>query len=127
MKDNDQITQGAAIRRKLLGDKRLAELAGSYQSPAMKAFLDVSTEMIFANLWTRPGLDTKTRILICVVSDTATGRTGVLPEHLRIALREGWTESELTEVLLHLIGYIGAPFVRDAMLVAAKVFAESTG
>lgn len=122
--ESDSYQRGAAVRRRLLGEERLAQLSGSYQDPAMQSFIDVSIEGIFGVLWTRPGLDIKTRILVCVVSDAATGQTGVLPEHLRIALREGWTETELTEVLLHLIGYVGAPSIREAMQVASRVFAE---
>lgn len=125
MKNSDLYRQGTAMRRKLLGDKRLEELEVGYQEPAMREFLDLSTEVIFGGIWCRPGLDTKTRILICVISDTATGRIGVLPEHLRMAMNEGWTEKELTESLLQLVGYVGAPYVRDAMQVAAKVFAEA--
>ena len=67
------------------------------------------------------------RTLVCVVSDAATGREPELAIHLRMALREGWTEAELTEVLLHLLGYVGAPLTRDAMLVASRVFAEMGG
>jgi hypothetical protein len=44
--------------------------------------------------------------------------------HLRFALREGWTEEELTEALLHLTGYVGVPIIREAMLTAAKVFKD---
>jgi len=44
--------------------------------------------------------------------------------HLRMALRRGRTEEELTEVLLHLSGYVGAPLVREAFLTARRVFAE---
>ena len=123
MKDSDLYKQGADIRRKLLGTKRMAELEVNYQDPAMQEFIDLSTEVIFGGIWSRPGLDIKTRILICVISDTATGRIGVLPEHLRMAMNEGWTEKELTEALLQLVGYVGAPYVRDAMSVAAPVFA----
>ena len=79
---------------------------------------------MFGALWTRPGLDLKTRTLITMVSDAATGREPELAIHLRMALRQGWTEDELAEALLHLLGYVGAPLVRDAMLVATKVFAE---
>ena len=43
---------------------------------------------------------------------------------LRFALRQGWTEDELSEAMLHLTGYIGLPLVRGAMLVAKRVFAE---
>jgi len=44
--------------------------------------------------------------------------------HLRMALRQGWTEEELTEVLLHLSGYVGVPIIRESMMVASKTFAD---
>ena len=90
----------------------------------MKKFIDVATETVFGSLWARPGLDIKTRTLICVVSDAATGRHPELDIHLRFALKEGWTEDELTEVLLHLSGYVGVPIIREAMLVASEVFKD---
>ena len=90
----------------------------------MQKFIDLASETVFGTLWTRPGLDLKTRTLITMISDAATGREPELAIHLRMALRQGWTEDELTEALLHLLGYVGAPLVRDAMLVATKVFAE---
>ena len=69
------------------------------------------------------GLDLKTRTLICVVSDTATGRYPELAIHLRMALRQGWTEAELTETLLHLSVYVGLPLVREALQTAGATFA----
>src|SRR5262247_3754207 len=113
------------MRRRLLGDA-YAERANqtTYTDPIMRKFIDVATETVFGTLWTRPGLDLKTRTLITLVSDAATGRLPELAIHLRMALRQGWTEEELTEVLIHLLGYVGAPLTRDAMLVATKVFAE---
>jgi 4-carboxymuconolactone decarboxylase len=44
-----------------------------------------------------------------------------------MALRQGWTPEELTEVLLHMSGYVGVPAVREALLTAKKVFAEVKG
>ena len=90
----------------------------------MRKFIDVATESIFGTIWTRPGLDLKTRVLVTVISDAATGREAELAIHLRMALRQGWTEEELTEALLHLVGYVGAPLARDALLTARDVFAE---
>jgi 4-carboxymuconolactone decarboxylase len=90
----------------------------------MKKFIDVATETVFGSLWARPGLDIKTRTLICVVSDASTGRFPELDIHLRFALKEGWTEDELTEVLLHLSGYVGVPVIRESMIVAAEVFKD---
>jgi 4-carboxymuconolactone decarboxylase len=90
----------------------------------MQKFLDVAIENVFGALWTRPGLDDKTRALICVVSDTCTGREPELALHLRMALRQGWSEDELVEVLLHLSGYVGVPMIREAMMIARQAFAE---
>jgi len=128
MAESELHRKGAEVRRRLLGDDWVEKSARTtYADPVMRKFIDVTTEAVFGTLWTRPGLDLKTRALVCVVSDAATGREPELAIHLRMALREGWTEDELTEVLLHLLGYVGAPLTRDAMLVASRVFAEMRG
>jgi 4-carboxymuconolactone decarboxylase len=125
MAESELYRKGAALRRQLLGDD-FVERAGRevYDDPVMRKFLEVATETVFGALWTRPGLDLKTRTLVSVVSDAATGRTPELSLHLRMALRQGWSEDELIEVLLHLSGYVGAPIIRESMMVAKKVFAE---
>ncbi len=125
MTDSELFRKGAAMRRQLYGEAAADKSAKDvYGDPMMQKFLDVAIENVFGALWTRPGLDLKTRTLVCVVSDVATGREPELAIHLRFALRQGWTEDELTEVLLHLSGYIGLPLVRESMLVAKRVFAE---
>ena len=117
--------KGAAMRRELMGDAAVeAASKGIYSDPVMQKFIDLATETVFGALWTRPGLDTKTRALICVISDTCTAREPELALHLRFALRQGWTEEELTEVLLHLSGYIGVPIIRESLQVASRVFKE---
>jgi len=125
MSESEIYRRGAALRRQLLGDE-FVERANktTYADPTMRKFIDVATETVFGALWARPGLDLKTRTLVCVVSDAATGREPELAIHLRMARRQGWTEDELTEVLLHLSGYVGVPIIREAMLVAKQVFAE---
>src|SRR5579864_8505347 len=116
---------GAAKRRQLMGDAAVEQAARTtYADPVMKKFIDVATETVFGALWTRPGLDDKTRALICVISDTCMGREPELALHLRMALRQGWTEDQLIEVMLHLSGYIGVPIIRECMMVASKVFKE---
>ena len=125
MSDSETLRKGQEMRRRLLGDAWIERTAKtSYADPIMKEFIDVAAETVFGTLWTRPGLDLKTRTLITVVSDASTGREEELAIHLRMALRQGWTEDELTEVLLHLLGYVGAPASRDALLVASRVFKE---
>lgn len=125
MAETELHRKGAAMRRQLLGDA-YADRTNStiYADPHMKKFIDVATETVFGALWTRPGLDVKTRTLVCVVSDAATRAYPELAIHLRMALRQGWTEEELTETLLHMSGYVGVPTIREAMLTARDVFAE---
>jgi 4-carboxymuconolactone decarboxylase len=128
MAQSELYKKGEAVRRKLRGDADYERNKREYDAdPIMKKFIDVATETVFGALWARPGLDLKTRSLICVVSDAATGRHPELDIHLRFALKEGWTEDELVEVLLHLSGYVGVPLIREAMLVAKDVFADVRG
>ena len=123
MTTSEVYKRGEAMRRMLRGEDDFKKNQASYAAdPSMKKFIDVATESVFGVLWTRPGLDLKTRTLVCVVSDAATGRYPELDIHLRFALKQGWTEEELTEVLLHLTGYVGLPVIREAMLVASEVF-----
>ena len=126
MAESELYKKGVAIRRRLRGEADFARNESEYtKDPTMKQFIDLATETVFGALWARPGLDIKTRTLICVVSDAATGRHPELDIHLRFALRQGWTEDELTEVLIHLTGYVGVPIIREAMLVASRVFCET--
>jgi 4-carboxymuconolactone decarboxylase len=125
MAESENYRKGSEMRRRLLGDAYADRTNRTiYTDPMMRKFIDVATESVFGTLWTRPGLDLKTRTLITVVSDASTGREEELAIHLRMALRQGWTEDELTEALIHLVGYVGAPLVRDAMFVARDLFAK---
>ena len=125
MAESELHRKGSEIRRQLLGDKYVERVnATTYKNPVMRQFIDVATENVFGALWTRPGLDLKTRTLVCVVSDAATGREPELRIHLRMALRQGWTETELIETLIHMSGYVGVPIIREAMLVASEVFKD---
>ena len=125
MADSELRTKGRAMRRKLMGEAFASKLDGAvYSDPIMEKFAEVTQENIFGNLWTRGGLDLKTRAMITVISDVSTGREEELKLHLRFARNQGWTEDELAEALVHLSGYVGAPLVRGAMLIAVEVFKE---
>ena len=125
MAESENYKKGTEIRSKLMGPKYAEKMNQSvYDDPIMKKFGDYAREAVFGMLWTRPGLDLKTKTLICVISDTAQARWPELVIHLRMARNQGWTEDELTEALLHLGGYIGVPSVREALLTAKEVFHE---
>ncbi|WP_089938492.1 carboxymuconolactone decarboxylase family protein [Candidatus Entotheonella palauensis] len=117
--------KGIALRSELMGEAFTERMNQStYDDPIMQKFRDVAAETVFGALWTRPGLDLKTRTLICVITDATMGRDPELELHIRMARRQGWTEEELTEALLHMSGYVGVPLIREALLTASRVFKE---
>jgi 4-carboxymuconolactone decarboxylase len=125
MAESEAYRKGAEIRRQLMGDAYADRMAQTvYTDDVMAKFGSYATEAVFGMLWSRPGLDLKTRALICVVSDTVMGRPDELRIHLRMARRQGWTEDELVEAILHLSGYAGLPLVREALITARETFAE---
>ena len=122
---SENYQKGTEIRRKLMGEKYADRMNKTvYDDPLMQKFGDYAREAVFGMLWSRPGLDIKTRTLICVISDTAQARWPELALPLRMARNQGWTEDELSEALMHLCGYIGLPSVREALLTAKEVFEE---
>ena len=125
MANSEAYEKGRAMRRRLMGDAYVERMDKTvYTDETMKKFGDYATEAVFGMLWTRPGIDVKTRTLICVITDTTMGREAELAIHLRMARREGWTEDELIEVMMHMAGYVGLPLVREGIICARKVFAE---
>ena len=125
MAESELYKKGTEIRNKLMGEKYADKMNQTvYADPIMEKFGTYAREAVFGMLWGRPGLDLKTKTLICVISDTSQARWPELAIHLRMARNQGWTEDELSEVLMHLCGYIGLPSVREALLTAKEVFHE---
>ncbi len=128
MSDENLRAKGTAMRTKLMGEGYAQQLNSTlYADPIMVKFRELATDIAFGSVWTRPGLDLKTRAMICVISDTSTGRYPELAVHLRMARNHGWSEEELTEAILHLSVYVGLPFVREALIVASETFATLRG
>ena len=125
MADAELRERGRAMRRTLVGDAYADKLDREvYTDPHMEKFAEVTQEVLFAQLWTRPGLDLKIRSLVTAISDVATGSTEALGLHIRFCRIHGWSEDELIECIIHLTGYIGVPLVRKALIVARQMFVE---
>ena len=125
MAESEAYKAGRETRRQVMGEATVERMAhGPYDDPVMADFVDYVTEALWGLLWSRAGLDTKTRALISVVTTATQTRWAELAMYLRIGRQQGWTEDELSEVLLQLAGYIGAPSAREAMLTAKDVFNE---
>jgi len=119
MKD-EAYERGMAVRRAVLGDAHV-DRAEARRSPLTSDFQDYITRCAWGEIWTRPGLDRRTRSCITVAMLVALNRTEELAMHLRAALTNGVTVDELKEVLLQTAVYCGVPAANTAFRVASEV------
>lgn len=85
----------------------------------------VTDEVLFGDIWERPGLSPRDRSLVTVSCLIANYRVNELPFHLKRALENGVTREELNEVITHLAFYAGWPAASTAVGIARKVFEEA--
>jgi 4-carboxymuconolactone decarboxylase len=91
-------------------------------APALAKYTD---EVLFGDVWRRPGLSPRDRSLITVASLVALYRTNELPFHLRFALQNGLTKDELVEAITHLAFYSGWPTASTALSILRSAFESS--
>lgn len=89
------------------------------------ALADYTDNVLFGDVWKRPGLSPRDRSLITVATLIANYRTNELPFHLKRALENGVTRDEIAEVITHLAFYAGWPPASTAVSIARKVFEET--
>lgn len=123
--DTPQFKKGLEIRRAVVGDayvdKSLAS-ADDLTAPLQK----LVTEYCWGDVWARPGLDLKTRSFLNMAWLIALNRPNELRLHMRGAINNGVTQSEIQEVILQAAIYCGVPASLDAMKAAKEVIAEMT-
>jgi 4-carboxymuconolactone decarboxylase len=107
-------------------------MARSAPSPAREAIrgtvpklAEISDEIIYGEIWERPGLSKRDRSLIVVATLIALGRERQLEGHLARALANGVTRDEISEIITHLAFYAGWPAAMTAAQIAKDVFAKS--
>jgi 4-carboxymuconolactone decarboxylase len=86
---------------------------------------DISDQVLFGDVWERPGLSPRDRSMITVASLISLYRVNELPFHLKRALDNGVTRDELAEMITHLAFYAGWPSASTAVAIARKVFEEA--
>ena len=90
------------------------------------ALARITDDVLFGEVWERPGLSKRDRSLITVATLVALYRTNELPFHLKRALENGVTRDELVELITHLAFYAGWPPASTAVAISRQVFADST-
>ena len=119
----DERQRGMEVRRAVLGDAHV-DRAEASRTPLTDEFQDLITRYAWGEIWTRPGLDRRTRSCITVAMLVALNRNEELALHMRAALTNGVTMDELKEILLQTAVYCGVPAANTAFGVAARVVAE---
>src|SRR5579884_2292273 len=87
---------------------------------------DLTDDVLFGDVWERPGLSKRDRSVITVSALVALNRTEQLTWHLKRALDNGVTKDELVELITHLAFYSGWPNAMSAMRVAKEVFSQNS-
>jgi 4-carboxymuconolactone decarboxylase len=126
MNDEQRHAEGMKVRRAVLGDAHVDRaVAGTTELTA--DFQGLITRYAWGEIWTRPGLDRRTRSCITLTALVARGHLDELGMHVRGALRNGLTPEEIKEVLLQTAIYCGVPAANAAFAVARAVLADEAG
>lgn len=120
---NTRAIEGRKILKDLFGQESLERRDGSTNA-FNRDVRNLSDEYCFGEIWSRPGLDMKTRSLVCLSMLTALNRAGPVREHVKGALSNGCTVEEIKEVFLQAVIYCGLPAGSESISIAESVFAE---
>ncbi|MFC8680496.1 4-carboxymuconolactone decarboxylase [Microbacterium ureisolvens] len=121
--DEERYDQGMVVRREVLSDEHVDRaIAGTTELTA--DFQDFITRVAWGDIWSRPGLDRRSRSVAVLTALIALGHHEELAMHLRAALRNGLTVDEIKEVILQAGLYCGVPAANTAFRIAKDVFAE---
>ncbi|HZG62335.1 MAG TPA: 4-carboxymuconolactone decarboxylase [Rubrobacteraceae bacterium] len=126
MSDDPVYERGMRVRREVLGDDHVdASIARTTDLTA--DFQDFITRYAWGEIWSRSGLDRKTRSCVTLAALVALGKLEELEMHVRAAMRNGLTKDEIGEVLLHSAIYCGLPAANAAFAVAQRVLDDHEG
>lgn len=116
----DRIETGRKIIAELMGEGFL-EQRDQKRNAFNSLIQDYSDDVCFGTVWSRPGIDRKTRSILNIAMLVALGRPNQLRSHVEGALNNGATVDELREILLHIAVYAGLPAAHDGFRVAEEV------
>jgi 3-oxoadipate enol-lactonase/4-carboxymuconolactone decarboxylase len=122
-RDPDRYAAGMQVRREVLGDPHV-DRAAAATTDFTREFQQLITEYAWGTIWTRPGLDRRSRSMITLTALVARGRHEELAMHVRAARRNGLSVDEIKEVLLQTAIYCGVPDANTAFRIAQAVLAD---
>jgi 4-carboxymuconolactone decarboxylase len=122
--NDDRLTRGRKVREQIMG---AGVAPGTPATQELAPFFSRWIyESVFGDLYARPQLDLKTRVLITLVALSVQGRMAQFRGYIGAALRLGWTREEIVEAIVQLARYQGVPATHDALAAAKEVFDAQT-
>jgi 4-carboxymuconolactone decarboxylase len=120
----DPLAAGMAVRRKVLGDAHVDRAIAS-TTPLTEEFQSLITRYAWGEIWSRPGLDARTRRVLVIGTLVALGQWEELAMHVRAALASAdLSASDIKEVVLQQAIYCGVPASNAAFRIVSEVLAE---
>jgi len=107
-----------------MGSKQPTPTARELIGDVAPKLAELSDDLLFGDIWERPGLSKRDRSLITIATLVALNRTEQLPFHLRRGLENRLTKDEIIELITHLAFYSGWPTAMSAVLLAKDVFQQ---
>lgn len=123
MDDEARHAQGMSVRRAVLSDAHV-DAAVASSSDFTSDFQDFITRYAWGEIWSRPGLDRRTRSCVTIAMLVTLKQEHELAMHLRAALRVGVTREEIREILLQTAIYAGVPAANRAFAIAQDVLGQ---
>ena len=123
MTEEERHTQGIAVRRAVLGNAHV-DRAEARKTAFNAEFQDLITRYAWGEIWTRPGLDRKTRSCMTLSMMIALNRPDEFRLHVRAAFNNGLTQDDIKEVILQAAIYCGVPAANAAFHLAEEMFRE---
>jgi 4-carboxymuconolactone decarboxylase len=120
---DDPYEAGMRVRREVLGDAHV-DGATANATEFSRPFQEFITRTAWGEVWTRPGLDRRTRSVITLSVLTALRAENEIPMHVRAAVTNGLTPEEIREVLIHTAVYAGVPAANSAIALAQRTLDE---
>lgn len=120
---SDTADKGRRLLVEIFGEDYVAARDGR-ETDFTAAYNRLAEEAAYGMVWSREGLDLKTRSLLTIASLTSLGRAGELRVHLLAAVNNGASVEEIREAILHTAIYAGFPAARDATQIAQQVLTE---
>jgi len=121
MDDQQRRDAGTNVRRQVLGNAHV-DRAMAQTTPLTQEFQDLITRYAWGEIWTRPGLDIRSRRILVIGTMIAIGRWEEFRMHAAAALREGgFTPADLKEIVLQQAIYCGVPVAHHALQVIGEL------